>query len=205
MNYSDQINIELEKIVLENNTGNKFTVSNILLFRDYLTCLKLWKINLGVDPNFIKSKPAHNLFLHMPTEVTADFAPYDDFKNILIKKGFQVKGERFFDDYFIYLYIQWLLLSKTANLSLNNLPAPYESVIKIIQRGGSIYVVNGQFEIDGIGYKNSEKYFGYRLPSLEDDFLTYIEENLRQRGTQDIPNQEETNRFYDRYINNVSN
>lgn len=41
----------------------------------------------------------------------------------------------------------------------------------------------------------------FKLPSLNDDFLSFIDTNCKLMGSDGIPNQEETNRLWEEFQN----
>lgn len=63
-----------------------------------------------------------------------------------------------------------------------------------MERVNHIYTHNVQFQIGGFTFKNTEKYKGFKLPSIDSKFLNYIE-----RKCAEIPNQEETNQLWEEF------
>jgi len=204
INYNDMINSEKYKYLINEITEivrypqtSNFT-SSILLFRDYLNRLFTWKKILKNDFKLIKSQEFHNLFLDLNpiwiNELVSEEKIISDLKefNIFIKSG------RFYDSLFVYLYINWELFQSHVEISEYNLPNPYEPCLKIIKRVKNIYSHNGVFEIGNISFKNLEKYYSYTLPSTDDNFLNFIDENYNYKINK-IPNQEETNQLWQEF------
>lgn len=93
-----------------------------------------------------------------------------------------------------YLFIYWEVYkdsNEIRELAIENI---YLSVIKILERVSSLYTYNAQFQIGNTTFKNEEKYRGYKLPTLDNGFLNYIEHTCSE-----IPNQEETNQLWENY------
>ncbi|MFD2600459.1 hypothetical protein [Flavobacterium suzhouense] len=196
----DNYNTELEKLIsILNRDTKKDNIANILLFRDYLSKLFAWKKKLGDTSEFIKTKEAHNLFLNINSEWTAKLESLEEFNSKLIANNIPVKSGRYFNDIFIYLYFQWNLNSDRTEINECELANPYQPAIKIIERCKDIHTHNGQFEIGKYTYNNREKYKNFTLPSLEDDFLDYIDNKLNHLGTSGIPNQQETNKLWEEF------
>ena len=196
----NQYNIELNKLItILNSDLKKDTVSNILLFRDYLSKLFAWKKKLGDSSEFIKTKEAHNLFLNIDTQWTADLETLEGFKLKLIDHNIFLHGGRYWDDIFIYLNFHWNLNSYRDEIKKIGLANPYEPVVKIIERYNEVYTCNGQFQIGKFTHNNREKYKNFLLPSLDDDFLDYVDDNLNHLGTSGIPNQKETDILWNEF------
>ena len=196
--YSSELN-KVKQYLTRFSKQNR--VSNVLLFRDYLNKLDLWKQKLGFDSDRIylgKGRSFHNLFLKISANWVNEIKNQDEFNNDLLNLiDVELKGGRFYDDLFIYLFIYWELCKDFKEIKEHDLPNPYEPLIKIIMRSEYIYTQNGNIQIDNITINNLEKYNNYHLPSLEFDFLDYIDEMSEKNKV--IPNQEKTNQLWEEY------
>lgn len=190
MNTFEIYNNEIEKIKLTiNKPKSDDSILCTLLFRDYLTKLFIWKKKLGNDSEFIKHKESHNLFLELNPNFDNRLKSLDEFKNDLKNAGIKTNGGRFFDDIFIYLIVYWNIFKDYDEIKNKNLLSPYDPISKLLERTKYIYIHNGSFEIGNFTFTSIEKYNDFSLPSLEDDFLEFLE----RKYTQKIPNQKEIN------------
>jgi hypothetical protein len=193
---------ELKKV--KNRIGKfekKNRISNVLLFRDYLTRLDNWKVALGEagDKIYIgKGRNYHNLFLSIKADWVEEIKTQEDFNKDLINEAqISFKGGRFYDDMFIYLFTYWELCKNNIEINEINLPHPYEPAFKIIGRCEFMYTQNANIQIDNYTINNLEKYFNFLMPSLDYDFLDYIDSICLVDNK--IPNQIETNELWERF------
>ena len=197
---------ELKKILIEYKTRFKSNskdkdIASILLFRHYLTNLFKLKKELGNDSNFIKSPNSHNIFLELNPSWLEELKDLESFYEDLRKYNIKFSTGRFLDGLFIYLFVYWEIYKDTneiKNLQKENIYLP---LIKIIERVNTIYTQNAQFEIGGITFRNAEKYRDFKLPSLNDDFLDFINSKYSSEYGIDIPNQDETNLLWEEFKN----
>ncbi|MCR5862697.1 hypothetical protein LRS05_11315 [Flavobacterium sp. J372] len=175
-------------------------VSNVLLFREYLRRLRLWKFYFGEAGELnIIDKSNHNLLTYLSGEDGYDNTPtYETFITDLRNKGTDFSGPRSFEGIFAYLIVMWELFSNN-NLILNNgLPDPYEPLKILLQRTNSIYKLDGQLHIDTITFNDFRKYAEYELPSLDINFLDFVDEQY-SFGIEGVPNQYTTNLLLDQF------
>lgn len=172
--------------------------SSILLFRHYLHVLLEWKKLLGNDSEYIKSPEAHNLFLDLNPDWLQELKPFEEFYQDLLGMGINVGTGRSRESTFIYLFICWEMYKDKPEISQYNLPNPYEAVIKIVEREKSIMSHHAQFVINDITFLNREKYRDFKLPSLEDAFLDFIDSKYDFKKNK-IPNQTETNQLWEEF------
>ena len=99
----------------------------------------------------------------------------------------------------IYLFIYWNLLIEKNGNPYKELPNPYEPVFKIIIRGGDIVYSEGFFTISRIDIGNNLKTLNLILPSLDDNFLDYIDSKCKLVGSDGIPNQERVNELWEEF------
>jgi len=190
---------ELDKIsFLKNVESRGFKFSNIVLFREYQSRLFKWKQALNFDglDFFNKRKGYHNLFLDLsPTwinEIIPEEVIIDDLKKSGVENIYYASRE--YQGYFIYLYLNWeIFKSKPEIESHTTLKHPYQPVFKIISRGGRIsFSTDNKFDIDHRTYLKYDNSF--QLPSLDDRFLDFIDQNAT-----DFPNQERVNQLWQRF------
>ena len=106
--------------------------------------------------------------------------------------GFKVHFSfRHFDSLFISMFLNWEIFKDSRELkAYPGLPHPYDPVFKIISRGGNIFYLENEFVIDdGQTYRKHDNNF--RLPSLEEDFLKYVDQNCYK-----FPNQVRVNELW---------
>ncbi|MCC2589768.1 hypothetical protein [Chryseobacterium sp. MFBS3-17] len=167
--------------------------SAILLFRNYLTYLEKCEKKLGKNLEPIQRKDFHNLLADL--DLMDKIKSFDNFSKDLTTVQLETfPTGRFYDRYFVYLYILWETFKNEKELrDLSNIN-PYIFVIKILERSNNIFIYSNQFNIGHITFNNFNKYEGYVLPSLDDKFLDYIDKSFS-----DIPNQDETNRLWEEF------
>ena len=205
------INIEKYNLKLDEvkNRLSRFEkknrISNVLLFRDYLRKLDECKIRLGGESDKIflsKGKKFHNVFLLIKSSWSEQMKTQQDFNNDLRDmKNIDLKGGRFHDDLFVYLYFCWEVYGECIEIKETSLSNPYEPVMRIIERSEFIYSHSGNIIIDDVTINNLEKYYHFQMPSLEYDFLDYIDEIFTSSGASygGIPNQEKTNQLWEEF------
>lgn len=192
----------LEKLdILKSNIGNKESksVSNILLFKDYLRTMYEWYNELGVEWNYniTKRKEGHNLINIISSKLMENSLDLDYFRlNMLNDTNFGLSEYRSLDYYIIYLYIYWELLKGSRELSKFNKPNPYTPALKILLRGGHINYVDKNYNVSGIDIRKDNKTFEFKMPSIEDEFLDYIDAKCKLIGSDGIPNQNIVNKLW---------
>lgn len=195
---------ELNKIIhLKDLRKETFRFSSILLFREYQSRLFKWKMALDLDRFglFNKNKQFHNLFIDLsPTwldEIISEKKVVEDLNAL----GFDHLASTFrhYDGFFISMFLNWEIFKDKPEIQIHgDLLPPYEPAFKIFSRGGSIVNVELLFKIDGgATYRTHDNTF--KLPSLSDDFLAYIDESVI-----DFPNQELVNELWEKFKSNNS-
>lgn len=179
--------------------GKKSQLLSILLFRDYSTKLNLWKTNLNAKKPNIINKKSHNIFLDLSPQWISELKSLDDFNNDLMEIGIEVRRGRFFEDIFIYLYVYWQVFKDTNEIKSMNLPDLYDSLKIILEKTEYIYTIDGYFQIDNITFNDFKKYENFLLPSLENDFLDFLDEKITLDGSLHIPNQQEVNVLWEEF------
>lgn len=168
-------------------------VSNVLLFREYLRRLRLWKLYFGTAAELnVIDKSDHNLLTYLSGEDGYDSIPsYETFITDLRNFGIDFSGPRSFEGIFAYLIVMWELMSNNNFILKSSLPNPYEPLKILLQRTNSVYKLDGQLHIDTITFNDFNKYAEYELPSLDINFLNFIDEQYRF-GVEGVPNQDAT-------------
>lgn len=190
-------------------TQRKDTTASFLLFKDYLSKMydfyKILEIEDKWEHNIYKTKEGHNLIGLIDPELLSNAIPLDDFRanylnDVIINKS-KYTG---FEYIFIYYSIYWeILKEKNQFKKFKDLPNPYDSVIKVFLRGN--HIQKGEMstiEIDNLPVK---KQTNFKLPSLDYDFLDYIDKVCERSGSGGIPNQERTNQLWEEFQKQKSN
>lgn len=193
------IDEKYEKVLLDLKQNIRYKnkdrdVVSILLFRNYLTELFHLKRLLGNDSEFIKSNDAHNIFLELKPSWLNELKDINSFYEDLKRFDIQFSTGRFLDGLFIYLFVYWEVYKDSTEIKSLNVENIYLSPLKILERINHTHTHNAQFQIGGFTFKNTEKYKGFKLPSIDDKFLDYIESKCVE-----IPNQEETNQLWEEF------
>lgn len=202
MELNEKFNAELldfKSNIISSNL--KYRTAGVLLFKDYLSKMHMWYKELGLlsewDYNIYKtSEKGHNLLNFLTPELKNECIELQDFRhNYLNDVLIDTKYESSFEYIFIYISIYWKLFQNEKKIKqYSYLPNPYESVIKILQRGNHIYKGElNRIEIDNMPVK---KVTNFILPSLDNDFLNYVDTLKVRYGSSDIPNQEEINQLW---------
>lgn len=195
---------ELTKVIFElNNSDKKHNrVSNILLLRDFFNKLDQCRIKLGQNSNRNLNgniRKFSNIFLTISADWINELKTQEEFNLDLFERGYKVIGGRAIDDLYLYLYVYWELCKEFDEIKVCDFN-PYLSVLKIIERSEMMYVHSGSLNIDLLTFNNLEKYYSYELPSIEDDFLNYIDTLcMKANGQWEIPDQQKTNQLWEEF------
>lgn len=192
--------IELNNIIsLKEVMKEKFRFSNILLFREYQSRLLSWK--LMIDHHslnfFTKKKSFHNLFIDLSPDWIDEVIPEQKVIKDLNELGLDTLyySLRDYEGLFISMFLNWKIFEGRPEIKEHqNLLNPYEPVFNLLLRGGSIHHVDLKFIID-----NEKSYMLYdnnfKLPSLDEDFLEFVDRNVS-----DFPNQELVNELWEKFL-----
>lgn len=169
--------------------------SSIVLFREYQSRLMSWKYRLKhEDSVFIPGKLFNNLFIDLNLSEVEGFVSEEMVIEDLTKMGVKdlYLTLRTYEGFFMSMAINWQLFkSKPEIKSHADLLSPYAPIYRLLSRGGGVFVAEGRFLID-----NFETYFATKnlisLPSLDDEFLNYIDNNCS-----DFPNQLKINGLWE--------
>jgi len=198
-NIEEKFQSELSKIIVFDSIEKSAKISNVLLFKEYIRRLILWRKELNeLSEHPPKTKDGHNLFLIAAPDLIKSFKNIVDFRiNDLDNTYFGRNKYRDFDYFFIYLIIYWKIFKGKINKT-DLLPDPFKPVEIILKRKGSISRAEGHFNISGIELSNHSKYYSYKLPSLDEDFLDYIDTCCGSHPS-NIPNQKELDLIWKEY------
>ena len=202
MKINEDFKHELLDIKSRISNPNPLLVSNILLFKDYLNKMKNWyeKLQLEFSYDIMKNKDNNNLIIKLFHDEAVELIDIEFYRKNLLE-GFNIGKNKYrsFDYLFIYLFIYWNLLIEKNGNPYKELPNPYEPVFKIIIRGGDIVYSEGFFTISRIDIGNNLKTLNLILPSLDDNFLDYIDSKCKLVGSDGIPNQERVNELWEEF------
>ena len=182
---------------------NEKSVANILLFKHYLQTMYKWYLELSLewDYKITKRKEGHNLIEIIKPGLSNKMIDIDFFRvNLLNDTSFNTNKYRGFDYLFIYLFIYWDIFENEYFSQYKHLPNPYLSVIKILLRGGHIFYNNTYYNVSDIDIRKSPNTLNFILPSIDDNFLDYIDSKCKLVGSDGIPNQERVNQLWEEYI-----
>lgn len=190
---------------------NMNSVSNILLFKDYLSRIKLWYEELGLVFSFdiIRNKDKNDLVKLLFPEIYEELLEIEFYRNNLLD-DFNIGKNKYrsFDYLYIYLSIYWDLLklqNKQIFEKYKHLPDPYDPVFKMIINGGGVLYREGYFNVSGIDISKKDKTINFTMPSLDDSFLEYIDSHNKLLGSDGIPNQEKVNELWQEYQMTIDN
>lgn len=155
---------------------------------------------LGNNSEFIKKKKSHNLFIELGFNVETKMKSLIEFNSDLRSAGIEINGGKFFDDIFFYLIVYWNIYKNDDNIKKIEIESPYDSISKILERTTNVLIVNGQYQIGNITFNNLDKYKNFKLPSLDDNFLDFVEKKYITKLIK-IPNQQEIDDLWDEYQN----
>ena len=195
---------QLNKLIKEINPTLSFDgedkVSSILLFKDFMTRLHIWKKELNT--NFMNFDAINlNLFndLHISIGEDLDIEEtifYNEYITFL-RQNYNLNSLLNKNYLFIHLFIYWELYKDSEEIKkYNYLEHPYESIVKIASRKNMVYKREG-INVSNITMRNFSKPF--KLPSIDDNFLDYIDSKCKLMGSDGIPNQERVNQLWEEF------
>lgn len=182
--------------------NNKNKVSSILLFKDYISKLKFWKDLLNKEYKPFGTSiniEENNIIKDVNLDFLKEMVSFDKFYSEL-KNTFQVRedlvGGRIINYFFIYLFIYWeVFKQRDEMIEYKIYDNPYEGLIKLF-KNDNIYIREG-INVSGVTMRNSS--MNLKLPSLNDNFLDYIDSKCKLVGSDGIPNQERVNELWEEF------
>ncbi|MBB2150530.1 hypothetical protein [Pedobacter gandavensis] len=186
---------ELSKFSCYKSFEGKARPSSILLFREYQSRLMSWKRRLNDEELwFIPGRKFNNLFIDLNLNEVDGFVHEKMVIEDLEKMGVKdvMLSIRLYEGFFMSMAINWELFKFRAEIQSHaDLLPPYEPICKLLLRDGSIFYAENTFVIDSfMTYLRSKS--PIVLPSMEDEFLNYIDEHCS-----DVPNQLKINGLWD--------
>ncbi|WP_443938920.1 hypothetical protein [Pedobacter sp. MW01-1-1] len=186
-----KLNIPYE--VRVENTGG------ILLFKDYLFKMNMWYNRLGISERFnalYYRDEFHNLINLVKPELLDEIVSFEDFK-LNYTNGLNVDLTiKSLDLIIVYSFLCWEIFKEFPELDqYSDMPNPYESSINILLRGN--HIRRGEMATIEIDSRITiRKQFDFNLPSIDNDFLDFIDSNCLRSGSYGIPNQNEVNKMW---------
>ena len=179
--------------------------AGILLFKDFLSKMDEWGHAVGFIEDWIKiisiKQDLFNIVGFVAPELLENVISLNDFRNNDPQIGdtFNLSSARGLDAALIHATFCWDLFKDNPVFDkYKNLPAPYESIKTLYIRGH--HVGRSEPRYITIDSKNDvRKETDFRLPSLDYDFLDYIDEVCERSGSAGIPNQEKTNQLWEEF------
>jgi len=151
------------------------------------------------ENNIYKSLNGHDLLHFIAPEFKELRLDLEDFRvnyldDIIIDKS-KYHG---FEYVLLYFSIYWEVFKDYPKIAkYQSLPNPYESIFKIILRGNHIYKGEmNTIEIDHCPVKRQTDFF---MPSLDADFLNYVDIVVVRSGSDGIPNQEQIHVLWEKF------
>jgi hypothetical protein len=208
-NFQDKLN-EFKNQIKGRKT--QADTSGILLFKDFLSKMEEWNNVIGFTEDWIsKISRQHDLL-----NVVGIIAPHllknvislNDFRSNNPQNGdtFNLSSARSLDAGLIHALFCWDFFKNNSVFDkFKNLPNPYDSIKALYITGHYVdkseptkITIDSKFDV--------KKQTDFRLPSLDYDFLDYIDSVCeRNGGTGGIPNQERTNQLWEEFQKKKSN
>lgn len=178
------------------------SVSSILLFKDYISKLNDWKKLLDKDYRPLGKSiniEYNNIIKDINPALQDDMLSFEMFYN-RYKQMFELRedllGGRIINYFFIYWFVYWEFFKKREEMMVyENYSNPYEGLVKLF-KNDNIYIGEG-INISGVIMRDSS--MNLKLPSIEDDFLAYIDSKCKLIGSAGIPNQEKVNELWEEF------
>lgn len=201
MNIENRYTEELQELIKFSDAPKHPRLSAAALFKEYFAVQYSWKRKFNIEFDFdIKKHEGHNIFRWAAQKLIESFIPYEKFKED-IGDYFYI-GRRSYTLPIIYYYIHWEIFKNHPDIKKYEgvLASPYESAIIAIKRGAIIMYSEMYFNVSSIydlRYRN-KKYFSYKLPSKEENFLDFIDERCGNHPT-NIPTQKDLDLLFEEF------
>ncbi|WP_281322472.1 hypothetical protein [Flavobacterium aestivum] len=179
--------------------------AGILLFKDFLSKMSEWNHEASFTEDWISKISRQHDLLNIVGIVAPDLLKnvisLNEFRNNDPQYGdtFNLSSARGLDAGLIYALFCWDSFKDNPVFDkYKNLPDPYDSIKALYITGH--YVDRSEptkITIDSKCIVRTQTDF--RLPSLDYDFLDYIDEVCERRGSDGIPNQEKTNQLWEEF------
>lgn len=200
MTIQEKLNSQMDKFVFTYGTSYEYIenhkVSSILLYKDYLRRLITWKKALNAPELGFRERVHNNLFNYLNPNWKDEIISFDEFRKKFVKR-FKITNLPN-GPYILDLFINWEIFKERDEILMyDNLEHPYEGVIKIIKNKD--YIFNREFLVIGNVTIAKYKSVNFKLPSIEDEFLNYIDSKFKLTGNDGIPNQQVVDNLWDEF------
>lgn len=205
--FQEELN-ELRKII----GGKRATIdtSGVLLFKDFLSRMEEWNKAIGFNENWLNLISYQHDLLNIVGLIEPDLLKnvisLNDFRKNDLQKDdtFNLYGARSLDAGLIHALFCWDLFKDNPLFDeFKNLPNLYDPIKLLYFRGHCVGKSDLRtITIDSI--LSVKKQTDFRLPSLDNRFLNYLDKVCKRSGSAGIPNQEETNELWEIFKSNNS-
>ena len=186
--------------------------AGILLFKDFLSKMEEWNNIIGFDEDWLNKISRQHDLLNVIGIVAPDLLKnvisLNDFRKNSPQNGdtFNLSSARSLDAGLIHALFCWDFFKNNSVFDkFKNLPNPYDS-IKTLYITGHYVDKSEPTKITIDSKSDVKKQTDFRLPSLDYDFLDYIDAVCdRNGGSGGIPNQERTNQLWEEFQKKKSN
>ncbi|WP_185151777.1 hypothetical protein, partial [Chryseobacterium sp. SN22] len=166
----------------------------VLLFKEYLKRMRVWYESLNMIEKWFlmyRLDEAHNIVYFVDSHLLDSVISLEEFTKTF-NVGMFYLDNKGLDIPILYGYICWQLFKEYPQFNeYKALPDPYETVIKILQRGNNIrrgemksIEINGQVIFKDLDFTKNY------LPSFDDKFLNYIDNTCERSADKGVPNSE---------------
>lgn len=202
-NFQDKLN-EFKRQI--KGRKRESDTAGILLFKDFLSKMEEWNYAVGFTENWINKISRQHDLLNIVGIIAPDLLKnvisLNDFRSNIPQNGdtFNLSSARSLDAGLIHALFCWDLFKKNSVFDkFKNLPNPYDS-IKTLYITGHYVDKSEPTKITIDSKSDVKKQTDFRLPSLDHDFLDYIDSVCeRNGGSGGIPNQERTNQLWEEF------
>ena len=189
--------IKLEEIISDNNPNllmqDDHKISSILLFKDFLRQFEDLKQILN-STNSGYNRTSFNLLNDIDSSWISKTQNYDEYVEYIKDKSNNYTSRNYIY-IFIFIYINWEIFKNEIELLDLKVKNPYYPIIKIFKRRNLIYLFDG-YSINGVKLFMKST---LKLPSIDDNFLDYIDSKCKLVGSDGIPNQERVNQLWEEF------
>lgn len=202
-NFQDKLNEFKNQI-----KGRKIQTdtSGILLFKDFLSKMEQWNNVIGSAEEWLNKISRQHDLLNIVGMVAPDLLKkvisLNDFRSNNPQNGdtFNLSSARSLDAGLVHALFCWDFFKNNSVFDkFKNLPNPYDP-IKVLYIMGHYVDKSEPTKITIDSKSDVKKQTDFRLPSLDYDFLDYIDSVCdRNGGSGGIPNQEETNQLWEEF------
>lgn len=181
-------------------TPTSVNTASVLIFKEYLKSMRLWYEALGIYEEkwyyIYRLNEGHNLVHLIAPELLNNIDTLETFA-----KNYSHFDRKSLDAPIVYGYICWELFKNYPQFEkYKDLPNPYENVVKIMQRGN--YINRGEMktiEINSLPITRDIDLNKIYLPSVENDFLDFIDKKCKRMGSAGIPNPEKVEELWEEF------